>query len=151
MIDVAMEDVSCPLQCPRADDSVLTGRDLLHDLPGEFSVVRCRACGLMRTNPRPTSSGMCVYYPDDYVPYLNTKVEIARAQKRNQPFPKITAAARRFIDFNEMRLPPVAAGRMLEIGCASGSYLDRMAATPPPMTTLSGVTATIMLAMPTPR
>ena len=48
-----IENVSCPLGCIKGDEIVLTGRDRLHDLPGEFTVVKCRSCGLMRTNPRP--------------------------------------------------------------------------------------------------
>ena len=71
---VALERVGCPLGCPSDDELVITGRDRLHELPGEFRVVRCRGCGLMRTDPRPTLDGIDFYYPADYRPYLTTRV-----------------------------------------------------------------------------
>ena len=47
-----VEDISCPLGCPRNDQIAYTGNDLLHGLAGSFTVVKCRTCDLMRTNPR---------------------------------------------------------------------------------------------------
>ena len=76
MIDsIQMEDVPCPFGCPQNDEVVLTGHDLLHNLPGEFTVVKCRSCGLMRTNPRPTQETISFYYPDRYGSYLGTRVQ----------------------------------------------------------------------------
>jgi len=72
--EVMLENVTCPLGCSKSDEVILTGCDLLHDLPGEFTVVKCRTCGLMRTNPRPTSDTIGFYYPDNYGPYLGTQV-----------------------------------------------------------------------------
>ena len=72
--DVVLEDADCPLGCPRSDETVLAGRDRLHGLPGRFQVVRCRSCGLMRTNPRPSPGTIGFYYPEDYHPYRNTRV-----------------------------------------------------------------------------
>src|SRR2546425_7402449 len=67
--DIEMESAGCPLECEARDDLVLQGSDRLHGLPGIFSVVRCRGCGLMRTNPRPTPHSMPFYYPADYGPH----------------------------------------------------------------------------------
>ena len=128
MIEVAMEDVGCPLGCPRSDEFVLTGRDLLHDLPGTFTVVRCLSCGLMRTNPRPVASAMQLYYPDDYGPHLNTRVTTANGATAGEPFSKIRPMIKRLFEFNSTRLPALPVGRMLEIGCAAGSFMHKMAA-----------------------
>ena len=38
-------------------------------LPGEFHLVRCRGCNLIRQNPRPTIDTINGYYPTDYQPY----------------------------------------------------------------------------------
>lgn len=123
--DVALEDVPCPLGCVRNDEIVLTGRDLLHDLPGEFNVVKCRTCGLMRTNPRPTAQTIGFYYPDDYGPYLGTQI---RPSEPNSTLRKLFARlARAVFNFNTQRLPQLAPGRMLEVGCASGAFLHQMA------------------------
>lgn len=119
-----IEHVSCPLGCQKGDETVLTGRDLLHDLPGEFTVVKCLDCGLMRTNPRPTPETIGFYYPDDYGPYLGTRVKpvVHKSKKWLRPL------AQRIFKFNTEVLPLIPTGRMLEVGCASGAFLHKMAA-----------------------
>jgi SAM-dependent methyltransferase len=126
MINIAMEDVGCPLECVRADEVVLTGTDQLHGLPGAFTVVRCRSCGLMRTNPRPVPSAMNFYYPDDYGPHLGTRVPANGIRKKH--FAELRNTAKKILEFNSMRLPIMSVGRMLEIGCAAGSFMHEMAA-----------------------
>ena len=122
---IQLEDVSCPMRCPKSDELILAGRDLLHDLPGEFTIVKCCTCGLMRTNPRPTPGTIGFYYPDDYGPYLGTQV---RQSKPASGIKKLLKPmVRRVFNFNSMKLPPLAPGRMLEIGCASGAFLHQMA------------------------
>lgn len=124
---VETEDASCPLGCPRSDKYVLSARDRLHDLPGEFSIVRCKSCGLMRTNPRPTAEAIGFYYPDEYGPYTSplTLDEKAGRVLLKQSFPKrwLRSAFLRNSDGRE--LPDKPAGRLLEIGCATGAFLDR--------------------------
>lgn len=56
------------------DQIILTGRDHLHNLPGEFTVVRCLNCSLMQTNPRQTPEKIAFYYPDDDGPYKQSKI-----------------------------------------------------------------------------
>jgi SAM-dependent methyltransferase len=122
---IQLEDVSCPLGCPKSDEVILAGRDLLRDLPGEFTIVKCRTCGLMRTNPRPSQDTIGFYYPDDYGPYLGTQV---RQTKPSSGIKKLLKPwVRRVFNFNSMKLPSLAPGRMLEIGCASGAFLHQMA------------------------
>jgi len=122
--NVMLEQVSCPLGCSNNDEVVLTGRDLLHDLPGEFTVVKCRTCGLMRTTPRPTPETIGFYYPDDYGPYLGTQVNQATPTSSIKELLK--PLVKRVFNFNTQRLPSLAPGRMLEVGCASGAFLHQM-------------------------
>src|SRR5438094_653484 len=77
-----LESVPCALGCPPNDEEILLGRDRLHALPGNFRIVRCRTCGLMRTNPRPTLDAMESYYPEDYGPYESTKVNPSKGLRR---------------------------------------------------------------------
>lgn len=121
---VILEDVSCTLGCQKNDEVVLTGHDLLHDLPGEFTVVKCRTCELMRTNPRPTPETIGFYYPDDYGPYMSTQVP--QTKKNASIMQQLKSFAKRFFRTNSMKLPSLASGRMLEIGCASGAFLHQM-------------------------
>lgn len=125
IVSPTIEDVPCPLGCPKSDETVLAGHDLLHGLPGEFTVVKCFTCGLMRTNPRPNSDTIGFYYPDDYGPYLGTQVRktnpTSGIKKLLKPF------AMRIFNTKTQELPPMVPKRMLEIGCASGAFLHQMA------------------------
>jgi len=123
---IEMESFPCPLGCPADDEFVLTGRDRLHDLPGEFNVIRCKTCGLMRTNPRPTPESIGFYYPETYGPWV-------RPSKNNSPAKEKTLPAWKKIIKNLIfgnplaTTPPISLGRLLEIGCGSGSFMHSMA------------------------
>ncbi len=123
---VDLESKPCPLGCLPEDHFVLTGRDRLHNLPGEFTIVKCHRCGLMRTNPRPTPEAMGFYYPDDYGPYQGTRVDLPA--QTGKMLLKAKRLAKRIFEFNTFRMPNLPSGRMLEIGCASGAFMHRMAA-----------------------
>lgn len=124
---VTLEDTSCPLGCDKKDEVIFTGHDLLHNLPGEFTIVKCATCGLMRTNPRPTPDTIGFYYPDDYGPYVGTRVQHAQPKSANWIKRLLRPIARRVFNFNATALPMMAPGRMLEIGCASGAFMHQMA------------------------
>lgn len=124
---VEFEFKNCPLGCTLDDEIVLTGRDRLNGLPGEFTVIRCKTCGLMRTNPRPTPETIGLYYPDTYGPYQFTKVTEDR--KLNKPRPVWKRLVTQIFEFNTERIPAINPGKMLEIGCASGSFMHCMAKT----------------------
>jgi 2-polyprenyl-3-methyl-5-hydroxy-6-metoxy-1,4-benzoquinol methylase len=70
---------------------------------------------------------MQFYYPDDYGPYVGTRIEDAGQPGKVRPLWK------RRLNRLFMRLgytnsvPSQSAGRMLEIGCASGAFLHEMA------------------------
>ena len=125
--EVILEDIDCPIGCSKTDDVVLTGQDLLHNLPGLFTVVKCSSCGLMRTNPRPSPETMGFYYPDNYGPYVGTKVQHARPKSASWLKRLLRPTFRYIFNSNMMTLPAMAPGRMLEIGCASGAFLHHMA------------------------
>jgi SAM-dependent methyltransferase len=123
---VVLEDRPCPNGCAIADEHVVEGEDRLHGLRGRFQVVRCRSCGLMRTNPRPTPDTIGAYYPDDYGPYQSTpdlpKIKPPRWHRR------FKARVNRFFGKDVRRLPDIPAGHLVEMGCASGAYLAEMRA-----------------------
>lgn len=123
---VQLESAACPMGCATQDEPVVSGHDLLHGLPGEFTVVRCVACGLQRTSPRPTPETIGLYYPDDYGPYQGTRVANGRGEGRGLKS-RLLGFAKRIFDTKAQALPNMRPGRMLEIGCASGSFLHQMA------------------------
>src|SRR5436309_1597849 len=116
--EVVLESAPCPLGCSPHDEVVLTGRDRLLKLPGEFPVVRCAYCGLMRTDPRPTPQTIGYYYPEDYSPYQ------VRAHRRLTIRDRFAARVHRLV--NAWRIPALRPGRLFEFGCGPGGYLRWM-------------------------
>jgi SAM-dependent methyltransferase len=122
---VDTETVSCPLGCPPDDEFVLSGRDRLHGVPGEFPVIRCRQCGLLRTSPRPTPAAIQRYYPSNYGPYASTSVSAGPATAVRSP--RRGWLGDRLLAPRTNVIPPLSPGRLLEIGCGAGAFLHRMA------------------------
>lgn len=115
----AFEDVACD-NCGSSHVKFLfSGTDLLHGLPGQFSVVECAECGWFRQHPRPIAADLAKYYPTDYIPYAKAIEDETRFWKRwDRRYGMIKR--RRSIE----RFAP--AGRMLEVGCGTGSFLNEM-------------------------
>jgi len=129
---ISLESVPCPLCDGDTDELVISAHDRLNNLPGEFSVVRCLKCGLMRTNPRPSPETIGFYYPENYGPYLGTRVlsqDEQSSSNKEHIFPKqlIRLLYRKIVRFNTSCIPLMSTGTMLEVGCASGSFLHQMA------------------------
>lgn len=118
--DVELEDRDCPLGCTHDDEILFSSRDRINNLPGSFYVVKCNQCGLLRTNPRPTRDTISFYYPESYGPYHSTEVKSNnRPSFLKKNIPKI-------FPLNLENLPDIPVGQLLEIGCASGSFLNSM-------------------------
>lgn len=62
---------SCDLCGASSAGQVMTTRDRQFRLPGDFALVRCASCSLVRLSPRPSPETLCSYYPeDDYYAYV---------------------------------------------------------------------------------
>ena len=125
--NIVLESISCCVGCSEGDEILFCARDLLHDLPGDYNVVRCRGCGLMRTNPRPTQESIGMYYPDSYGPYLGTVVDSTKAEGHKGIKRFLKPIVNRIFRSYGKVLPVLEPARMLEVGCASGSFLHHMA------------------------
>jgi 2-polyprenyl-3-methyl-5-hydroxy-6-metoxy-1,4-benzoquinol methylase len=119
---VMLEHRPCLFGCREADEIVLSGSDRLHSRPGRFNVVRCRSCGLMRTDPRPTQQTIGTFYPDEYGPHQPPAEPAAHPSLLRRAVRNVLT---RF-EPNSQRIPPLPPGRLLEIGCASGSFMAQM-------------------------
>jgi len=116
---IKLESKPCPNGCQDESIKVLEGFDRLHHLPGIFSVYKCLGCGLERTDPRPTTDAIGFYYPSDYAPYYDNQTRIkSPTPVKNWLFEKL--------GLKDKQLPKRDPGRMLEIGCASGNYMELM-------------------------
>src|SRR5438034_6444187 len=69
-----METVLCDLCKSNENDLLIRQRDLLLAVTDEeFRIVRCRQCGLVYLNPRPSSDLIGTYYPNVYYPPVATR------------------------------------------------------------------------------
>jgi SAM-dependent methyltransferase len=104
-----------------SDDAqgLFEGRDRLHSLPGDFTVVQCRRCGLVYLNPRPVKGEIGVYYPDDYEPHVFFE-RIRHSRLARLDYHYGLGKRRRAIESF------VQGGRLLDAGCGNGSFLYYM-------------------------
>ena len=73
-LHAGMESVRCDLCRSDQSDVVVTQRDLLLEVTkDEFTIVRCRNCGLVYLNPRPSAELLSSYYPPVYYPPVQAK------------------------------------------------------------------------------
>jgi SAM-dependent methyltransferase len=117
-------------------------------------VVQCRACGLQFLNPRPSAASLASFYPEDYYAYVETEpIPIGRVQaflewlgwwsKRGlrQAFWRYPSSIRigrwglrlllwplwiRMVVLGkDLKVVPYQGqGRLLEVGCGKGAWLD---------------------------
>ena len=120
-----MERVPCVLCGHDGADVVRAGGDRLQTAqarpcqPTTFTLVRCRGCGLVYLDPRPTAAEIGGFYPDDY----------HTARGAGGPAQRLEDAWRRR-QFGEVarwlaELRP-GRGRLLDVGCGSGELLEAL-------------------------
>ncbi|HXF69362.1 MAG TPA: class I SAM-dependent methyltransferase [Thermoflexus sp.] len=115
-----METVACDLCGADDTEPVCVVRDRLHHIDGTFYLVRCRRCGLMYLNPRPTFEEMSRYYPRDYHAYRVVDDRLPLLNRLDYRY-GINKRCRAVVAHTGLR-----GGRILDIGCATGSFLDAM-------------------------
>jgi SAM-dependent methyltransferase len=113
------EYVSC---CNCGSDNADIYADHLEDwlcgLDGQFTLVKCRQCGLIRQNPRPGPRIIERYYPEQYKPFADTRFDpslLSSLQKWT-----IEYGLRRRVRTVARHQPT---GRLLDVGCATGQFL----------------------------
>lgn len=98
-------------------DHLIRG-DLNLFLEGEFRLVRCLECGLVYLNPRPNRSELHLLYPNHYDQFnfnIHRRGVLSRLD-HNYGLRKRCMAVLRYKRY----------GRLLDIGCATGDFLDAM-------------------------
>jgi SAM-dependent methyltransferase len=129
MIDtnnLSSEAVACLLCGSDRARPVHSGPDYFMHLPGTFQLVRCDACGLIYQNPRPPFAAIGRYYPDHYGSYSSVEAGLrARPGLLGMIIRRGQAKRCRMLS---RALPerPRQPRRLLDIGCASGLFLEAM-------------------------
>ena len=93
-------------------------RDKWLNLPGEFSLVCCRKCGLVSLNPRPQEGDMYKYYPTNYPPFSQ--------ESNEQWLERIWEHFLSLFNADLIYFPSSMKGNILDIGCRYGKYLVKM-------------------------
>lgn len=114
------ETVACPMCDADAPAPLMEGADLLHPGDEVFRLVTCGRCGHIYQNPRPTEAAIGRYYPDDYLPFLGAVEDEARWWKRRE------RAYGRHMRCSAVHRAVGRPGRVLDVGCATGIFLDGM-------------------------
>lgn len=114
-----MESVACVLCRSAERDVVCAAHDRLDESgarTADFRLVRCRSCGLVYLDPRPTSSEMPAYYPSVY----HAPADVRRLVPRLEEVYRLRQHAE-VVDWLAARRP--ARGRLLDVGCGAGELL----------------------------
>lgn len=94
----------------------------MYQVPGEFVLRRCLHCDLMYLSPRPTYETIAVYYPTEYASYRPPIEDERSALMRWMRWRKL-AKRRQMVE----RYSNQGQGHLLDIGCATGLFLNEMA------------------------
>jgi 2-polyprenyl-3-methyl-5-hydroxy-6-metoxy-1,4-benzoquinol methylase len=122
--DMKTETVSCPF-CSGTDYTALvvsTDKDAPAPQTA-FTVVRCLACDLCFTNPRPTPELIGRFYRQDYAPYQNL-VGDSQDTKRWAWLRRINPL--RSTNYERGDFPLIGQQRLLDFGCGAGAFLLQM-------------------------
>lgn len=123
------EIINCPLGCDKGDYHLVSGFDRISGGPGSFDVRCCSGCGLCYTSPRPLPSAMGPYYPDNYLPYLANKSKMTSPDSlaKQSIFRKLKENLSYLMQLDSRAIPAGNGKKLLEIGCATGTWLSQAA------------------------
>jgi len=113
--EISLHYVPCNLCGSEKYEILFSRKDLNTQIPGTFTVVCCKECGLVFQNPRPTRDSIKKdIYPDEYDQYLETTKHSRLIDWfQNYGFRKRL----RFIKQYKK------SGNLIDVGCASGDFL----------------------------
>lgn len=115
-----METTTCNLcHSPHAEVVYRISDWLLNRPEVVTTLVRCKECGLIYQNPRPTIEEMGEHYPPDYEPYHSYETEKKSWLMQKAIDYGFDNRARGVIDYKKD-------GLLLDLGCAAGDFLIHM-------------------------
>lgn len=108
-----LEHADCNL-CGSPDSTLLV---VQHQFGEDFHVVRCDACGMIRTNPRPTAEWKARFYDPQY----NRLPETFGRDFIYAPEADRLPSYRKLLEFIKPRMTPH--GTIIDVGAASGDFV----------------------------
>ncbi len=116
---IAWDECACLLCGSRQHSPLMEAADPHCKL--RFLIVQCKLCGLAFTNPRPDFDSISQFYPDDYPCHQKRKANQPGAQATGQDNPVACAPG-----WLKKEFVPTGQARLLDFGCGSGVFLQRM-------------------------
>jgi SAM-dependent methyltransferase len=115
-----VEATPCPICGADAGTTLVESADQLYPGPERFRFVACGRCGHLYQNPRPTVEAIGRHYPADYLSFQPAVAAIASPLRRLE--------LRGYYDRRRRMVERAAPGRgrFLDVGCATGNFLDTM-------------------------
>lgn len=154
-LEIVLEEVACPVCTSRRHRRHLEASDPLHGVGGVFQIVRCVDCRHIFMNPAPTTESLAACYPTAYGPHagqvadtISPPVEASpRQSEPSQPDPSESASPPWYLSSGFRRTPglrrlyywlsdtrssylptpPDTDARAIELGCATGGFLAKLA------------------------
>jgi SAM-dependent methyltransferase len=121
---IDLEYTVCPLCGADSHEFVLASPPRPAGPGGDFQVLRCRGCDLSYTNPRPAWTSLGRYYPDNYPSYQLRLGEQGKPTLGERATTWFTSQFERAkIEAAGRLLGLDASTRLLDVGCAQGTFL----------------------------
>ena len=116
-----MQDITHCTNCESTNFNLLfSGRDRLHSQDGEFSLIKCQDCGLVHLTPQPGRKEIQQYYPEDYISFPKA------IEDETSWFRRLDRRYGLHRRCREVILRAGSPGRLLDVGCATGIFLNGM-------------------------
>ncbi len=118
--NINLETVNCNLCGSRKYTYLFSERDRDFKIGGFFEIARCKSCGLIFTNPRPSIKDIRYFYPNNYGPHIGMPITNSNFIKK--------IIFRLWEDYKGLfsvdLVKNLVKGKILDIGCGSGAYLN---------------------------
>ena len=124
-----MKKNNCNLCSSKYNTFLFKGKDHLHNIPGEFNIVKCKDCGLVFINPQPSQEELKKYYPNSYFTHnlkennLKEKIREIIYKTYHGPDNNLFLKLLLFPYHNLRGIPYKKNGNILDIGCGNGRFL----------------------------
>lgn len=122
-MSVELETTNCDLCGSSNNTLLLQAGDYRYGHPEMFDIVKCRSCGLIYLNPRPTFEAINKLYEEDYTP-IDKMDNLKQPNGSRKSLKKILGPfwyrIGGYYGISEIKVE----GRFLDIGCAKGDTLE---------------------------
>lgn len=119
-----IRDILCDT-CGRASFSPVLKKKSSRD--EEFTVVKCRNCGLVQVNPQPDFADVAKYYSNEYFTQRTDRgYDNYYSDKIRSEIERVFQLNLRDLKFNEWEEKLPEKGRTIDIGCAAGYFVKFM-------------------------